>query len=120
MRARIQCVVLFTFFALLVATAADNAALPFVSPMFGDNMVLQRGKPNTIWGWSKPGDAVHIEIAGQAAKTVTGPDGRWQVQIQPPAPGGPYTLRIEGPQTNVFREILVGDVWPEPRPQRRR
>ena len=26
--------------------------LPFVSPIFGDNMVLQRGKMNTIWGWS--------------------------------------------------------------------
>jgi hypothetical protein len=24
----------------------------FVSPLFGDNMVLQRGKPNTIWGWA--------------------------------------------------------------------
>ena len=25
------------------------APLPFVSPIFGDNMVLQRGKPNAIW-----------------------------------------------------------------------
>ena len=25
--------------------------LPFVSTIFGDNMVLQRGKKNTIWGW---------------------------------------------------------------------
>jgi len=27
--------------------------LPFVSTIFGDNMVLQRGKKNTIWGWSE-------------------------------------------------------------------
>jgi sialate O-acetylesterase len=31
--------------------ASQNAApLPFLSPIFGDNMVLQRGKPNPIWG----------------------------------------------------------------------
>ena len=29
---------------------------PFVSPLFGDDMVLQRGKVDTIWGWSEPGD----------------------------------------------------------------
>ena len=28
---------------------------PFVSPLFGDDMVLQRGKMDTIWGWSEPG-----------------------------------------------------------------
>src|ERR1700722_9401287 len=78
------------FFADLAM--ASEPSLPFVSPMFGDNMVLQRGKPNTIWGWSKPGDAVQVEIAGRTAKTVADADGRWQVRIAPPAPGGPYTV----------------------------
>src|ERR1035441_5037653 len=35
---------------------------PFVSPIFADNMVLQRGKANTIWGWSEPGDHVQVQI----------------------------------------------------------
>src|ERR1035441_4724550 len=45
-------------------TAAPVAAkaLPFVSPLFADNMVLQRGKANTIWGWSEPGDHVQVQI----------------------------------------------------------
>jgi hypothetical protein len=30
------------------AAGQDAAVLPFVSPIFGDNMVLQRDKPNTI------------------------------------------------------------------------
>jgi sialate O-acetylesterase len=105
----------FTLFLALLAwitvTAADNASLPFVSPMFGDNMVLQRGKPNTIWGWSKPGQVVRVEIAGHTAKTVTGADGRWQVRVEPPAAGGPYTVRIDGPQSVELHEVLVGDVW---------
>jgi sialate O-acetylesterase len=37
--------------------------LPLVSPIFGDDMVLQRGKANTIWGWTDPGETVRVEIA---------------------------------------------------------
>ncbi len=67
--------------------------LPFVSTIFGDNMVLQRGRKNTIWGWSDPGDKVRVEIAGKHASGVAGPDRRWQVKIHPPAVGGPYTVQ---------------------------
>jgi sialate O-acetylesterase len=83
----------------------------FVSPLFGDNMVLQRGKPNTIWGWAKPGEEIRVTVADKTAKTVTREDGRWSVAIQPPAPGGPYTIVIDGAQHVEFRDILVGDVW---------
>src|ERR1039457_2617840 len=64
----------------------DAGSHPFVSPIFGDHMVLQRGKPNVIWGWSQPGDAVRVEIGETAATATTGADGRWQTRIQPPAP----------------------------------
>ena len=85
--------------------------LPFVSTIFGDNMVLQRGKKNTIWGWSDPGDKVRVEIAGKHATGVAGPDRRWQVKIHPPAVGGPYTVQISGRQTMELHNVLVGDVW---------
>jgi sialate O-acetylesterase len=92
--------------------ATGGSSLPFVSPIFGDNMVLQRGKVNTIWGWSQPGDVVRVEIADHIASSVTRPDGRWQVKILPPAPGGPYIVKIQGRQTTVeLHEVLVGDVW---------
>lgn len=105
------CLALCLLFVWVAPGIAQDNSLPFVSPMFGDNMVLQRGKPNLIWGWAKPGQAVSVEIAGHTAKTVTGPDGRWQVSIRPPAPGGPYTIKIDGPQHVEFHEVLVGDVW---------
>ncbi|MGB8369919.1 MAG: sialate O-acetylesterase [Verrucomicrobiia bacterium] len=96
----------------LAAAETNNASLPFVSPMFGDNMVLQRGKANRFWGWAKPGQAIRVEIAGQTATAVTGPDGRWQAEVKVPAPGGPYTVKITGPaQSVVLHEVLVGDVW---------
>jgi sialate O-acetylesterase len=111
----------FIFFcvALLVATgdrlalaATNNTTLPFVSPMLGDNMVLQRGKANRFWGWAKPGQTIRVEISGHTAKAVAAPDGRWEASIEPPAAGGPYTVKIDGPEQNaVLHEVLVGDVW---------
>jgi sialate O-acetylesterase len=109
---------LLTLAALAVSLRAETPAagspsppLPFVSPMFGDNMVLQRGKPNRIWGWTEPKQEVRVGIAGKEATAIARVDGRWEAQFDPPATGGPYTLRVSGPQTVEFHEVLVGDVW---------
>ncbi len=85
--------------------------LPFVSPIFSDNMVLQRGKLDTIWGWSDPGDTVRVEIGDHTATATAGEDNRWQVKIDPPAAGGPYMVKITGRQTVELHNVLVGDVW---------
>ncbi len=114
---------LLVFFAVALLLTAQPAALaqvgvetsvkssPFVSPIFADNMVLQRGKVNTIWGWSEPGDKIEVEIASKKASGSTGADRRWQVKIHPPAVGGPYTIRIHGAQSLELHNVLVGDVW---------
>ena len=108
--------------SLLLACACEGLAqsssavpakpLPFVSPIFGDNMVLQRGKANTVWGWSDPGDTVRVEVAGKSASAVAGDDRRWKVKVQPPHVGGPYVVKISGAHQSVeFHNVLVGDVW---------
>jgi sialate O-acetylesterase len=104
-----RCIILIAL--LLLLCLAAQAAQPFISPMFSDNMVLQRGKTNIIWGWAKPGEEIRVEIANQTVMTKTGIDGRWQIQLQSPATGGPYAMRISGSQTISFTNILVGDVW---------
>ena len=85
--------------------------LPLISPIFGDSMVLQRDKPDTIWGWADPGQSVKVEIAEKSVSGVAGPDRRWQVKIQPPAVGGPYTLKVTGSQNIELHNVMVGDVW---------
>src|ERR1035441_2896849 len=113
MRPKNSCIFIFACMALLAATgdrlalasaATNDASLPFVSPMFGDNMVLQRGKANRFWGWAKPGQTVRVEIAGQTATAVTGSDGRWQAEVKVPAPGGPCTVKITGPEQSRSEE----------------
>ena len=76
-----QLILSVMLWALLTATsfpAAVNPPLPFVSPMFGDNMVLQRGKMNTIWGWTQPGEMVRVELATQTATATANVAGRWE------------------------------------------
>lgn len=122
---RIAASILLTAFPVMAyaqptpsaAAAASPAAnpspsqLPLVSPIFGDNMVLQRGKANTLWGWSEPGDKIRVEIGEARATGVAGSNRRWEVKIQPPPAGGPYTVRIIGRETLELHNVLVGDVW---------
>jgi sialate O-acetylesterase len=86
--------------------------LPLVSPIFGDNMVLQRNKQDRIWGWSDPGDKITVQIGDTSASAVAGADRRWQVSFQAPPTGGPYTVEIAGKTQSVeLHNVLVGDVW---------
>ena len=85
---------------------------PFVSPLFGDGMVLQRDKADTIWGWSdQPGDKIIVQIGDTTETGVAQADRRWQVKIKPPAVGGPYTVKITGRDTVELHNVMVGDVW---------
>jgi hypothetical protein len=58
------------------ATVPAAKPLPFVSTIFGDNMVLQRGNVNTIGGSSEPGDHVRVHIGKRTASAVAGADCR--------------------------------------------
>ena len=111
-KANLCCLLALAWGSAFGAPPQAAAPLPFVSPIFGDNMVLQRGKPNAIWGWSQQGDSVRVEIGENSAIATAGADGKWQARIQPPPAGGPYTVKIAGPQQTVeLHEVLVGDVW---------
>lgn len=94
-----------------VIGAENTDALPFLSPVFGDHMVLQRGKPNTFWGWTTPGSTVRVTIGEQNAVGTAGADGRWQTALDAPPIGGPYTVQIDGNEHLALQDVLVGDVW---------
>ncbi len=93
------------------ALAAAEEVRPFLSPIFGDNMVLQRDKPNTFWGWTKPGESVQVEINGRIGQAVADADGRWQTSVQPPKLGEECNVVISGSQRIQLQHVIVGDVW---------
>jgi len=97
--------------------AADDAH-PLLSPIFGDDMVLQRDKPNMIWGWADPGDAITVSFAGREKNATAGPDGRWRVELDAfAASSEPRELTIvrrnreSRIENRKFHDVLVGDVW---------
>jgi sialate O-acetylesterase len=105
---RVRLLLLSLLFWPTLVEAADK---PFLSPVFADHMMLQRDKPNTFWGWTKPASVVTVSIGDQQAKCTADADGKWIVRLTPPKVGGPYAVTIDGPTHLELSDVLVGDVW---------
>jgi sialate O-acetylesterase len=74
-------------------------------------MVLQRNTPVHIWGWSGPGEEVHVAFHEQKATARSNDLGQWSVYLAPESSGGPYQLTVRSKNTITLSDILVGDVW---------
>ncbi len=100
----------FTVAFTLGAIASTQAA---VEPhaLFSDNAVLQQKAKVPVWGTTDESAPVTVSLAGQEA-TATPQNGKWQVELQPLAAGGPHVLTISQGDSKVERKnILVGEVW---------
>lgn len=83
-----------------------------LSPVFSDNMVLQRDKPIKLWGWADKGETIEVNFINQEKKVKADKSGNWTLLLDPIPFGGPYTLEIKGKKNTIsLRNILVGDVW---------
>ena len=99
---------------VLVASAAEEAAFA-VSNIYGDHMVVQRGKPIRVTGRGPVGQEVVCAVHGETNRVVTiGADGRWLVEF-PPRSAGFIPMMSFGLKSNVqmvmLRDVAVGDVW---------
>ena len=103
------CAVVLGFCACTLA--ADQSKKPFLHPLFSDNMVLQREVKTPVWGWTIPGAAVSVELDGKTVTCKAGPDGKWFAELPPHKAGGPFVLKITGPETMSLQNVLLGDVW---------
>ena len=96
---------------LTSAFAQRASAEVRVPSIIGDNMVLQQGQKDRVWGWAAPGERVTVTFNGRTARAVADDRGRWQVFIGPLKAGGPFTLTVAGTNTLTFKNVLVGEVW---------
>lgn len=87
-----------------------NVSLPAI---FGDHMVLQQNSEVIIWGWAKPGEEVKVTGSwdGQTITTKGNTLAQWKVKLNTPSAGGPYTVKVQGYNTLVFEDVLIGEVW---------
>jgi len=99
---------LLALLALLSGTAQAEVRL---AQVFGEHMVLQRDRPLNLWGRGTPGQTLFVELGARKASTRVGADGRWRVKLAALPAGGPHRLLVQGDQTVVLSDVLIGDVW---------
>ena len=100
-------------------TGKDIPAVPAIAEglslhnLFQSNMVLQREKPITIWGWAESGEDVSVSFGGQTQTTKAGADRSWKVIFPAmPATAEPLQMAIKGKKATIALDnILMGDVW---------
>lgn len=110
------CSLCFSVLLLTVTVAglfaANATVLP--SPLFQNNMVLQRGKAVPVMGTAAAGKSITVTFNGQIKKTTSDANGEWQVTLDPMAAkvaGGNLTLAEAGGNSVSLRNVVVGDVW---------
>ena len=83
-----------------------------VSPLYSDNMVLQRRKPLAISGTADAGDKVTVKLGGTTLKAETGLDGRWSVEFPPMEAATGLTLAISTKGKALeYSNVAIGEVW---------
>ena len=98
-----------SFFIFLYSIEAQaNVSLPrFIS----NGMVLQRGMPIPIWGWGSAGENVQVTFKGKNYNTATDTNKKWKINLDVSDAGGPYEIKIQGENTILIQDVLIGDVW---------
>ena len=84
-----------------------------LSPIFGPNMVLQRGTAVPVFGTATPGATVTVTFQSQNVSTTAGADGKWRVNLASmSANATPATMTVTSAgNTAQVTGIQVGDVW---------
>ena len=109
----------FLMAALLFAAAslcsfAQDSPDFRVASVFSDHMVFQRDTLAPVWGWAEPGAKVTVTPSWDNKKytATTDAQGRWEVYVQTPQAGGPYSVKIVSKAGRiVLEDVLSGEVW---------
>jgi sialate O-acetylesterase len=75
-------------------------------------MIIQRDKPVSVYGESKPGTKVNVDFNDKNYFAKTNKEGKWSVSLMPQSAGGPYDMKIYDKSNQiVIKDILIGDIW---------
>ena len=101
------------FFLLLMVCSLQAFADVRLPAIIGDHMVLQQNSTVKIWGWCDPQEKISLKTGWDTATyTATGgPDAKFSIQLKTPFAGGPYTISINGRNSVVINDVLIGEVW---------
>jgi len=101
---------LFLTSIFLIAAAPARADVK-LSPLFGDNMVLQRNIAAPMWGAAEPGERITVELLGQRVAATADAQGRWKLKLPMLRARGPFDVTVTGKNTVTLHNVVVGEVW---------
>lgn len=103
--------------AALHAQPASDSSFRIAS-LISDNMVIQQGKPFTIWGWANAGEQIVITTSWDKIvyTTSAAKNNNWKVVVPvPAAKSGDFTAHsitvIHNNVPSIINNILIGEVW---------
>lgn len=78
--------------------------------IISSNMVLQQQSKVKIWGAADPNEKISVTTSWnqKTYQATTDNNARWEVFIETPAAGGPYTITLNSIK---LENILIGEVW---------
>ncbi len=79
--------------------------------LIADGMVLQRDTELTIWGWADSNEKISLTFMNATYQAAVDDSGKWNIKLPKLQAGGPYSMHIEGGNSIIINDILIGDVW---------
>jgi sialate O-acetylesterase len=80
--------------------------------VFTDHMVLQRGRPITIWGVAPEGTEITVSFKSEERGGTADKSNEWHVEFPALSEGGPYEIKVSGGgKSQTITDVLVGDVF---------
>lgn len=98
----------------------ETIVAPTPASYLASRMVLQRDKPNTIWGIANANDPISVTLVNTdtgataaSASTVADAQGHFLTTLPPlPFSTSPHNLVLSNPlDTTTLTDILIGEVW---------
>ena len=110
----LRCLLPVVLMALLPFTAGAEIRLP---QFFSSGMVLQQQTEVRLWGWADQlgegtaGKNISVTTSwnNRTYKARTDADGRFEVSVQTPSAGGPYTITYSDGKPLRLDNILYGN-----------
>lgn len=99
--------------AIMIAPLHTSAKVT-LSPLWGDNMVVQRNHEVIFWGSSdKKRGSVEItpSWSDKSYTAAIGKGGEWRVIIPTPDAGVGYNITFDDGDKLTLNNVLLGDVW---------
>ncbi len=84
-----------------------------LSPLYGENMVLQRNEPIVFEGTGKSKDQISISFNSSIKSTNVLPNGIWNMTFPEMDAGGPYKMSITSRKSGskTINKVYIGEVW---------